>query len=497
MKRRVKYGISLAAAALSFCVCLIVLKAWRGPCGFDVYYYALQTRALALTGSLLFSDHSLVYRALYLVNLVLNNPILSVQVLCAFSIALICFSLMMMSFRGGASLYKSAVALIAVFNPATFYLLLEFAKNSFAFALFFLAWLLLTDENNYLSFSVKNRPSLARFCAGLAILAVSVFSHRLMLALFVCFLVHGAFIFLWPRITQSKHGVQTVVLCGIIIAATIAVVCFFLRNMILERISIVSLSAPVHRLTQLFSGDLLPGERVFYIAIQITAFLLIPLVVIKGRQFFKPELVFAAIGWLFLFPFLHFTWDGLGFRLLILAPIMLAPWLMQVRPPFPKAAALVLAVASLYCTVESAMYLAIVKGPDYRAFENTFKSIETYAKGRRVIAHRGLAGFLWYEKGIRSENFLPAGSEDKYLRLVYAFSPEILEPYVQDGEGPPIVINNTYMLIEEKIWQRFYHDRRELYFLKSELNPYLPRPVSGFVINENVAAALSPVSDPP
>jgi len=299
MKRRVRYGISLAAAALSFCVCLIALKAWRGPCGFDVYYYALQTRALSLTGSLLFSDHSLVYRALYLVNLVLKNPIVSVQVLCAFSIALICFSLMMMSFRGGASLYKSAVALIAVFNPATFYLLLEFAKNSFAFALFFLAWLLLTDENNYLSFSVKNRPSLARFLVGLAILAVSVFSHRLMLALFVCFLVHGLVIFFRPRVTESKQSKKIVVICIIITTVIITIVCFFLESMILERISIASLFTPVHRLTQLFSGDLLPGERVFYITIQIAAFLLIPLAVIKDRQFFKPELVFAAIGWLY------------------------------------------------------------------------------------------------------------------------------------------------------------------------------------------------------
>jgi len=499
MRRRVKYGISLAAAAFSFCVCLVVLKVWRGPCGFDVYYYALQIKALSLTGDLLFIDHSPVYGALYLVNLVLKNPVLSVQVLSAFNIAAIFFCLLMTSFRGGASFYKIATALIAVFNPATFYLLLEFAKNSFALAFFFFAWLLLTGEDNSLSFNFKNRNrlSITRFFLGLIFLAVSLFSHRLMLALFLCFLLHRTLIFLKPRVIKTKQSKKIAVLFITISALIIAVVFFFLRNMIIERVSIISLSAPVHRITQLFSANLLLGERVFYIAIQIAAFLLIPVVVIKDRLFFKPELAFAAVGWLFLFPFLSFSWDGLGFRLLILAPLMLAPWLMKIKPRFPKVAALIFIIASLYFSVESALNLAVVKGPDYQAFKETFQSIETQVRGRRVIAHRGLSLFLWYEKGIRSENFLPAADEDKYLRLVYAFSPDILESYVRIGESPPVAINKTYTLIEENIWQRFYQDRGDLHFLKSELNPYLPRPISGFTINEEVAAVLSPVSESP
>ena len=131
------------------------------------------------------------------------------------------------------------------------------------------------------------------------------------------------------------------------------------------------------------------------------------------------------------------------------------------------------------------------------SLSKSFKSIETLAHGRRLIVHRGLAGFLWYEKGIRSENFLPAEEPAKYLRLVYAFSPDILEFYAEPGDPPPVQINKTYMLIEEYIWQRFYHDRRELHFLKSELNPFLPRPASAFLINEKISQVLSLVSDPP
>ncbi|GHU05247.1 hypothetical protein FACS1894147_11240 [Spirochaetia bacterium] len=498
--KRLTYGVSCAGAAVAFCVFLIVLRVWQGPCGFDVYYYALQTRALSKGGALLFSDRSLVYRVLYFLDILIKNPILSAQILSAFSIAAVYFCLLILSFRGGVSggkssvLYKTAAATIAVFNPAVFYQLLEFIKNNFAFALFFPAWLLLTNEDNRLSVGFKSRRSLTRSVLGLLLLAASVFSHRIMLILFLMFAVHNAAVYL-----RFRHGTRPLVLCLLGMLLVTTAIFFTLRNMIAERLSAFALSAPLHRLVQLSSNQLSIGERIFYTTMQIAAFFLLPFMVIRKRLFFKGEFVFAAIGWLFLFPFLHFTWDGIGFRLLILAPLMIAPVLMGIElpPPIAKTAAGVFIAAALLFSIEASQNLARNKGPDYRALRKDFTSIEALTSGRRVIAHRGLAGFLWYEKGIRSENFLPVSEHEKYLRLVYAFSPEIFESYLQDGEPAPITINRTYTLIEEYLWQRFYQDRRELYFLKSELNPYLSRPVSGFVINERIAALLSPVSETP
>ena len=493
MTRRLRFGLSLAGSAFAFGICLIILRVWQGPCGYDVYYYALQTKALTLEGELLFSDHSLVYRVLYLVNLLLNNPILSVQVLASFCIALLFFCLLAASFRTGASLYKTAVAVIAIFNPGTFYLLLEFTKNNFAFALFFLAWLLLTDEENRLLFNSANHRPPVRLFSGLLILCIAVLSHRLILALLLCFIAQKLFVFLLPRFKKEK----ILIICAAI-AAVLSVVAFiFLGKMILERLEFIGPGAFVHRFVQLFRSPLLKSERIFYITLQISVFFLIPYIAIKDKWLNKSCLVFAATGWLFLFPFLHFTWDGLGFRLLILAPVMLAPAFMQMRPRFPKVIAMILIVASIWFTSESVQHLAFDKGPDYRAYKETFKSIEAMVKGRRLIVHRGLAGFLWYEKGIRSENFRPLDGEDRYLRMVYAFSPEIFESYLEADDPMPLSVNNTYTLMEEKIWQRFYRDRQDLFFLKSELNPFLPRPVSGFVINEKIAALLSPVSDFP
>jgi hypothetical protein len=456
-----------------------------------VYYYALQTKALAVTGEQLFVDRSPVYVALSLANSLLHNPVLSVQVLSSLNIAVIYFCLLVISFRGGFSLYKIAAATMVVFNPATFYLLLEFAKNSFAFALFFLAWVLLTDNGNSISINYKGINSIVCSLAGILFLVLSFFSHRMMIALFLCFVVH------WVLMRYCLRGKIPIVPALVIVLFGIAVAFFYLRGMIAERLSVVSLDAPLHRMTQFFRGSLLPGEHIFYSIIQIAVFFLVPVIVVMRKQFLRSQVIFAAVAWLFVFPFLQFSWDGVGFRLLILAPLTLGPWLINLKVKFPRVTAFILFAASICFTVESALNLAAAKGPDYKSFHAEFASIEDLAKNRRLIAHRGLAGFLWYEKGIRSEYFLPTDKSEKYLRIVYAFSPDILELYLEPGDPPPIQINKNYTLIEEYIWQRFYQDRRDLFFLQYWMNPFLPRPATAFTINEKTAAMLSPVADPP
>jgi hypothetical protein len=498
-----KYRAVFAAAGsvLSFLIFLAVLQVWKGPAGFDIYYYALQTVSLSLGKELLFSDRSAVYGVLYILNLVVKNPLLSVQILSAASAAIVYFCLLYISFRGGASLYKTAAATLSVFNPAVFYLMLEFTKNSFAFALFFLAFVFLSDEKSRFTFNLNDPLSALKFFSGFLFLAASVLSHRVMLIPAFCFAAHSAAVFMWGYVRQRKLKVRKKVLipAGIFLCAALSAGAVLLKNKILERLPAFDITAPLHRMVQLNTGRLLAGERIFYIFMQIAVCFLVPPVLIKKRQFYRPEFVFALIGWIFLFPFLRFSWDETGFRLLILTPLVMGPWLLKLESPsssglFFRIAGIVFIAGSVLFTVESARNLRF-KGPDYTAYARDLGSLEKPAKGRRVIAHRGLAGFLWYEKGIWSENFIAApGEEDKYLRLVYAFSPEIFEPYLAEGDPPPVSINKTYTLMEEYIWQRFYQDRQGLYFLKSELNPWLPRPGSGFVINRKTAGLMSPVA---
>ncbi|MDR1239045.1 MAG: hypothetical protein LBK27_02945 [Treponema sp.] len=501
-----------AGALLSFAVFLLVLRVWEGPGGYDVYYYALQIKALTLHGKLLFFDFSLVYYVLYLINRLVQNPVLSVQVLSSLSMAVIYYCLIMMSLRRGFSLYKTAAASIAVFNPASFNLLLEFTKNSFALALFFLSVLLLSGGQyarpesgdaaekgggRFFRSLVPplNKKTFFGILAGLA----AVFSHRIILILMALFFLHRAAGLWKTRRPREWKPLKFLIAGSGILLALLALI--FWRKCFAGRMPPLDIQAPIQRLVQLNGHRLWIGERIFYTLLQVSLLFVIPWALIRQRRPFAPASLFGFLAWAFVFPFLRFSWDGLGFRLLIMAPLFAAPWLIDLemkqgrKAVFLTAAVLFFAGSGFFIS-GALQYLARGKGPDYARHERELDSLKTLAAGRRIIAHRGLAGFLWFEKGIRSENFIPPPEEaDRYLRLVYFFSPETFEPYRRDEEPRPRVPGGGYTLVEEYLWQRFYQDRRDIQFLKSEINPWLPRPASGFSINEKVAALMSPASD--
>jgi hypothetical protein len=397
------------------------------------------------------------------------------------------------------------VASIAVFNPAVFYQVLEFTKHNFSLAFFFIAYTALTNREG--RFSSPGKISALRLTTGLGCLAVSVLSHRMMLAAAGLFAAQA--LALRRRATpghgkgrQSPVG-RILLYGGLALAAVFVAGMALLKTGLLDRLGAFSLAALPARLKELGGTRLLPGERIFYLLLQIFPPLLVPAMVIKRRLFGRSETVFGLLAFIFAFPFLEFSWDGIGFRLLLLEPLMLAPLLMAVAEgsPFLRignvrrfAAALVIA-ASAWFALESARHLTTSKGPGYRQLAVEFASIETLVRGRRLVAHRGLAGYLWYEKGIWAENFTPAEERGRYLRVVYALSPEIFEPWLKEGDPRPVRISGRYTLIEEYIWQRFYREKQDLRFLRSELNPYLPRPASAFTLNISLASRMSPVSE--
>ncbi|MDR1429296.1 MAG: hypothetical protein LBI85_03320 [Spirochaetaceae bacterium] len=514
-----RYSAVFPASILAVILFLVVQRVWRGPSGFDVYYYALQTRAMSLGGPLFF-DQSLVYGVLALLDRMVRNPVLSSQILSALSMGSIYGCLLVISFRRGPSLYKSAVAGIAVFNPAIFYQTLEFTKNNFSLAFFFIAYAALTGEGGRCGLPKRTAPSLFRFIAGLGCLAVSVLSHRMMLVVAGLFAAQALAVL--PGVCRfARRGAgqrlpgRILLCCGLVLGAALVTGLALLKTGLLDRLGVFSLAAPLDRLRQLGGTRPLPGEKIFYIILQILPVFLVPCLVVKKRLLGRSEAVFGLLAFLFVFPFLEFSWDGTGFRLLLLEPLMLAPLLLAagepVMPlgvitagsaaggntgrPLGAAIAALFIAGSVLFTAESALRLAPSKGPDYRRLAGEFASIETLARGRRLIAHRGLAGFLWYEKGIWAENFIPSGENGRYLRVVYAFTPEIFEPYLEEGDTLPVRISRSYTLIEEYLWQRFYREKRDLRFLRSELNPCLPRPVSSFAINREIARRMSPVSE--
>jgi hypothetical protein len=436
--------------------------------------------------------------------------------------AVICYCLLRISLSRDFSLYKTAAALIAVFNPASFYLLLEFTKNSFALALFFVSFVLLNSRMNLywahpaargrtgLSVSIP-RPlagpagfpllSLALAYArrslpppggrtfwGLLFGLGAVFSHRIILALLGFLFLHRLAAGLRAKGFRIRGPGKIIIAGGGLVLLILGLILW--REFFASRMPALDMEAPLRRLAQFSGPRLLPGERIFYTLLQLSLFFLIPWPLI--RRPFSPAAPLGFLAWIFVFPFLSFSWDGTSFRLLIMAPLFAAPWLMEQNlKALARPAGIVLIAGSILFSAASVRDLAHSKGPRYSLLRRDLGGLETLAAGRRVIAHRGLAGFLWYEMGIRSENFIPPAEEGPYLRLVYFFAPETLEPYVRDGEPRPVALNRSYTLVEEYIWQRFYRDRQDIQFLKSELNPFLPRPASGFSINEETALLMT------
>jgi hypothetical protein len=387
------------------------------------------------------------------------------------------------------------VVTLAVCNPAVFYLQYEFAKNTFALALLLLGLLLMTRPE---ADEPVSRGSVIWYAAGIVTLILAALSHRitaLVAGLFVMHLSAGRLLPLVRKNATARHvGVVVAILAaiGVVIAAVAS------WSQFNDRLADLAWAAPVMRIQAMAGSRLSWGERLFYLSLQIVVPVLVPVILIRKWRPWDSGTLFAIVGWVFVFPFLGFSWDGIGFRLLILAPIFVGLWLCAREPGrMGRTLGIVAIVVALGFTTETAVRMNSSKGPDYALLARQMTGITDLARGRRLVAHRGLAGYLWYEHGIWTENFTPAtGDADRYSRIVYGFTPEILDRYLDPEDAPAVKLPGPYTLVAEVVWQRFYAERRDLSFLKSELNPWLPRPVSGFAINTEAAAALSPVSQP-
>lgn len=502
-------GSGLGVATL----CAAALRLGRGAIGFDVYYYALQTRSLERSGRLLFADRSLVYPALAGLDHLVGNPVLSVQLVAAACLGILAAALAVLARRRGGGLFRYGVAVLAVLNPAGFYLGLEFTKNLFALALGSVAYCLLSGLRE----SRSRHRRVVRIAVGLPLLLAAAGSHRMIAgaaALAGTFAAVGTlrrFVHIHRR-RSASDGVTAPYLpvgrkpasiallvclaaCGAIIVMTFP----FLR----ERFPTLAWNAPIHRLIQFARGSLSPGERIFYLALQLAVPLVVPWAEWRRLRHDGPsgarreEFWFAAAAWASLFPFLEFGWDEAGFRLILQTPLLLAPWLLECRPGPRLGRALggLMFAAALAFSAEAVGGSIAAKGPDYVELAIDFRHAAELADGKRLVAHRGLAGFLWFEHGVWTENFTPeADAADGFKRIVYGFGPEILAPYCESGDAEPVVVNGLYCVVDETVWRRFYAERSGLRFMASELNPWMPRPATAFRIDPVAAAIMSPAT---
>ena len=94
--------------------------------------------------------------------------------------------------------------------------------------------------------------------------------------------------------------------------------------------------------------------------------------------------------------------------------------------------------------------------------------------GARLIAHRGLCGFLWARGGMPCENFQPQGADlSGYWRVTYGFSAARLS----GAQTPPTPLLPGYVLLHEPDWQAFTAGEGARFSLiRNPRNPHKPRP---------------------
>ncbi len=113
--------------------------------------------------------------------------------------------------------------------------------------------------------------------------------------------------------------------------------------------------------------------------------------------------------------------------------------------------------------------------PDYAAWNEVLPVIQARVPATdRVVAHRGVCGFVWAVGDRICENFDPQGSADGWWRITYAVGRDDLAPY-SPVEPVPLVLG--YTLVPESAWRRFRaeHDRSHPY-VRHPLNPFRERP---------------------
>ncbi|MCA9492466.1 MAG: hypothetical protein KC621_21180, partial [Myxococcales bacterium] len=213
----------------------------------------------------------------------------------------------------------------------------------------------------------------------------------------------------------------------------------------------------------------LEGPELVELALVHASPLLVPVALMRGAD----RAMVVGLGALALVcaaPGLPFSFDATAWRLLCMGFLPLALLLAACRPPARLAAPLALLV--LLATPGNVAAHAR-RSPDYAAWLEVLPTIRAQVpEGGRLVAHRGLCGFLWAEGGIRCENFEPDGDPEQVWRVAFGFSPERLAPY-----GEAVQLLPSYVLVPEPVWRAFREAEAGRWsLLRDPRNPHQPRP---------------------
>ncbi len=417
--------------------------------GYDGWYYVLQVRSM-LSGEALFGDRSLVFGLLVGLTRLCGDAIL------ASKLAAIVFG-GLTALGGGLAGWRwtgSRAGGIAcgawwALSPLHLGVSAEYLKNAGGVAVLALLIAALAGSG---------RRSMAA-AVGLALLGPLI--HKLTGVLGLLLLV-GRLVSarLSPRLVLAAAGLGAVA----VISAGL------LRPEDLARLTGDSSGAPRWMLME--TPRLIGAERLELAAAHLTPMLLAgglwrwPALRALGIPVLGTSLVLLAPG-------LPLGFDLTAWRLLLLGflPLGLLAAMVCARRPLAAGAVLLLGLLSLSSTIPAQRS----RSPDYPALSVMLPTIAEHVPATdRLIAHRGLCGFLWAEGGRACENFQPVADDlSGWWRVVYGFSASRLGPTA-------VPLTPGYVLLPEPDWQTFVSgDGARFSLTRDARNPHTPRP--GFV----------------
>jgi hypothetical protein len=181
----------------------------------------------------------------------------------------------------------------------------------------------------------------------------------------------------------------------------------------------------------------------------------------------------AAVALVCSAPFLPFGWEQTSWRLILLGFVGAGIFAGFLAARFGwLVPALVGLVGTL--TLPGSAADQARREPDYALWAQYLPVLQaTVPAGERVIAHRGLCGFVWAEGGRICENFQPPSPHEGWWRIVYGMGAQRLSPY----SPSPVPLAPAYTLVPESDYQEFRADHvGKFRLLSTDLNPWTPRP---------------------
>lgn len=437
--------------------------------GYDGWYYVLQVRTL-LEGEPLFADRSLVFGLLAVLGTITGDVVLGNKL--------------------GASLFGS---LTAVLGGVAGWRWSGSRWGGLACGLWWAASPLhLAGTVEYL----KNAGGVVLLAALLAVLPrAELRKERVLLFLFLMLL--GAFVhkltFMLGLVVFGAWGLSVALggqlprrlvlaalgLLGLLAVAGVAGSYVLLRPEDLGRFT--DEAASRGRWWALTGGRLALPERLELWAVHLAPLGLAALAWRAEGSTRAALLGALALALVCLAPGLPFAYDHTSWRLMLMGflPLGLLLAVLSAGRAGPVICALLAAVGLWGAATLPPVHAA--RSPDYLAWEAVLPELQaTVAPDERVVAHRGLCGWIYAVAERPCESFLPEDPEAGWWRVAYGFSAERLAPWRGPEDPAPVALIPGYSLVPEPAWRRFVEAEGARFTLtRDERNPHEPRP--GFV----------------